>query len=120
MRVRRILLDEHSERIRRDKCPKCNIFPLQKLEVKYQQQLPKTKYKLIDHFWACAGPDSFNCYFISSTSGDTVFESSEGVSIIDFNEEKQINHKVGKIVKRLKTGQMVDITHLNYGNLKIS
>jgi hypothetical protein len=112
MRVRRILLDEHSERLRRNRCPKCNNHPLHRVEVADQQHLPRTKYKIVDHFWTCSGPDSFNCYFISSISGDTVFESTEGVSIIDF-EEIPVPRKGGKIVKRTKSGHVIDLTPMS-------
>jgi hypothetical protein len=114
MRVRRILLDEHAERVRRNKCPKCKKFFLQKHDVKEAKLLPKAKYKFVDHFWSCSGPDSFNCYFVSSDSGDTLFESSEGVEIIDFSTEIKPQYSGGKIVKRLKNGDRINITPLTF------
>jgi hypothetical protein len=115
MRVRRILLDEHEERIRREICPRCNKFSLQRSEVKTCQSIPKAKYKFVEHFWSCAGPDSFNCYFISSDLGDTLFESSEGVDVINFDDNpKTIGYLGAKIIKRRKNGERVEISPQAY------
>jgi len=112
MRVRRILLEEHEERLKRNKCPRCNNFSLQKINVKDCSNPPKTKFKLSDYFWSCGGPEAFKCYFISSDLGSTLFESSEGVEIIDFNIGSQPKYTGGKIVKRLKTGECIELKPL--------
>jgi hypothetical protein len=87
MKVRRLLLDEHTERLKRSKCPRCKTSSLQEVDVSSIICLPQTKYKFEKSYWVCGGPMGHDCYFLSSMSGSTLFESVEGVPPIDFIEE---------------------------------
>jgi len=109
MRVRRLLLDEHEERLKRGLCPKCQRFSLQKIDVNESHPLPKVKYRIKESFWSCSGPESFNCYFISSIEGDTIFESADGVDVINF-DTTPVKYSGAKVIKRRKSGEIVEIT----------
>ena len=108
MKVRRILLDEHAERLRRGTCPRCNKFSLVNIQVNKGQQLPRSKYKICNSYWECSGPDKFLCFFMSDLSGSVVFESSDGVSLIDFTVENEKNN-YARLVRR-RAGNCVDLT----------
>lgn len=108
VKVRRILLDEHKERLKRSKCPRCNKFQLKKIEIAESQPLPATKYKLTKDYWICGGPSNFLCYFMSGISGPILFESAEDVELIDFTEEYS-KPASAKIVRR-RGGECVEIT----------
>jgi hypothetical protein len=87
MKVRRLLLDEHAERLKRNKCPRCNNASLQEVDVSSATCLPQTRYKFEKTYWICGGHMGHDCYFLSSISGNTLFESAEGAPPIDFIEE---------------------------------
>lgn len=108
MRVRRILLDEYKERLRREKCPRCLKSSLQKLELTQDQPLPKTKYKFSESFWACSGPSGTSCYFMAGLASPVLFESAEGVDIIDFTED-YVKPTGAKIIRR-RGSERVEIT----------
>ena len=107
MKVRRILLDEYKERLRRNQCPRCNKFSLQKLDVLPGVPSPVARYKLTKSYWACSGPSGFSCYFMSDIQDATMFESAEGVDLIDFTEETT-RPQPTKIVRR-RGGERVNI-----------
>lgn len=107
MRVRRILLDEHKERLRRGQCPRCNKFSLQKLEISAEKPGPQVRYKLAQDYWACSGPAGFSCYFMSGIQDTTMFESAEGVDLIDFTQES-VRPQGAKIIRR-RGGECVNI-----------
>lgn len=107
MKVRRILLDEYKERLRRSQCPRCKKFSLQKLDITPDIPTPTSRYRLTKSYWACSGPAGFSCYFMSDIQDTTMFESAEGVDLIDFTEEN-VKSQPTKIVRRRK-GECVSI-----------
>ena len=108
MRVRRLLLDEHCERIRRNICPRCKKFSLKEI---FADQLPKTKYKSDKSAWICEGHEDFSCYMLSSSSSDVLFETSEGVTLIDFSENDNQLKKSQSTVVRRRAGEVTEIKH---------
>jgi hypothetical protein len=108
MRVRRLLLDEHCERIRRNICPRCKKFSLKEI---FTDQLPKTKYKSHKSVWTCEGHEDFSCYILSSQSSDVLFETCEGVSLIDFSENDLQTKKVKSTVFRRRAGEVTEVKH---------
>jgi hypothetical protein len=99
MKVRRLLLDEHAERLKRNICPRCKKFSLNEISINEENPAPPAKFKIIGSYFACSGPLGYNCYFISSIKGSTVFESSECVDPIEFNEEP-VKAPVSTVVRR--------------------
>ena len=114
MKVRRILLDEYKERLRREKCPRCLKFSLQKVEITQDQPLPKTKYKFLESFWVCGSPSGFSCYFMAGFASPILFESAEEVDIIDFTED-YVKPSGAKIIRR-RGGECVEIKPLSVVN----
>ncbi len=107
VKVRRILLDEYKERLRRGKCPRCLKSSLQMVEITQDQPLPKTKYKFLESFWVCGSHPDFSCYFMAGLASPILFESAEGVDIIDFTED-YVKPSGAKIIRR-RGGECVEI-----------
>ncbi len=101
MKVRRLLKEEHEERLRKGYCPRCKTYSLINVEITKFVDLPPVKHKLIQSYWKCNGPHGFLCYFISSEKGPVIFESANGTKPVEFSEQKEDN-KISTIIRRKK------------------
>lgn len=110
MRVRRLLADEHAERLRQVKCPRCKSNDLH-LACK-NEEMPRLRHDPGEKFWICSGPEGKFCYILSSASVETIFETSEGTKPVSFEEVLKVPPpSVARIVRR-RHGECIDITNI--------
>lgn len=113
MKVRKLLSEEHEERLKQSICPRCKSHQL--IEVVKGNETPKLKYDPGHVFWACSGPLGQKCFLISSCYVDTIFETSEETKPVSFNEEQKTSstpYTGARIIRRRK-GEISDITHFS-------
>lgn len=113
MRVRRLLSDEHEERLKQVTCPRCKMHHLR--QAVNGDFKPILKYNLGENYWICSSEEGARCYLLSSKDVDIVFETSEGTKPVSF-EEPPVSPPVSfaRIIRRRK-GEVIDITHLAQG-----
>jgi hypothetical protein len=110
MRVRRLLADEHAERLKQLKCPRCKNHALH--SATRGEDTPHLRYEPGEIFWACSGPAGQSCYLLSSAAAETIFETSDGTKAVCFDEAPPQPPPAARIVRR-RHGECVDITRIS-------
>ncbi len=113
MKVRRLLLEEHEERLKQSVCPRCKSHQL--IQAVKGSETPKLRYDPGHVFWTCSGPLGQKCFLMSSCYVDTIFETSDETKPVSFDQEQKVSppYTGARIVRRRK-GKVFDVTHTHH------
>lgn len=112
MKVRKLLLEEHEERLKQSICPRCKSHQL--IQTVKGIETLRLRYDPGNIHWICSGPLGQRCFLMSSCHVDTIFETSEETKPVSFEENVKITpQNTGARIVRRRHGQILDITHFS-------
>lgn len=107
MKFRRLISEEQAERLKKPVCPRCKKYSLLRVRTEENLKMPNVKFRLGEYLWTCSGPSGSFCYILSDNDVNTLFETSDDVPRVSFEET---NDRPPSLIVRRRAGSCVQIT----------